>query len=566
MTEGGRASNQLPRLGIQALLIGVLGACSSEAPESGAGEAPEAWFEERGQLAGVDFTHRTGATGAFLFPEMMGGAVALLDFDADGDLDLFFGQSGSLVSPGAEPDGHRLYRNIGEGKFEDATPGSGVDVGGYAMGVSAADYDNDGRTDLYITNVGENKLLHNDGGGHFSDVTSTAGVGGKVWSTSSAFVDYDGDGDLDLFVVNYVRWSLKTEKECYEASGQRTYCGPHSYNAPGRDLLFRNEGNGGFTDVSVAAGLSAGFGNGLGVVAGDFNGDDLPDFFVANDRTDDQLWINQGDGTFHDDAYLAGCAVDSNGTARAGMGVDTGDVDDDGDLDLIVVNLHGEDDGYYRNEGRFFVEETTVAGIGLTSRAYTRFGVGFEDFDNDGDLDLYQANGRVTLVATHFSEDPFAEPNVLLERTAQGKWAPVEPRGGVAEELSFTSRGAAFGDLDNDGGIDVVVTNRDAAPHVLFNTQRGRGHWLIARVLERHGSDAIGARVFLPEGPTRRRRDVRAASSYCSSSDPRVHFGLMGPAPVERLEVRWPDGTVEIFGPFDVDSIVTLNRGAGRVD
>lgn len=550
------------------LLVALLGGCDSgtrvaDAPAPAAAGAP--WFEERASLAGLDFRHSTGAAGEYLFPETLGGSVALFDADGDGDLDLFFGQGGSLADRESVGGQHRLFENQGTGTFTDVTAGSGVDVPGYSMGVAVGDVDGDGLEDLYITNVGPNVLLRNRGGGRFEDVTIAAGVAGSEWSTSACFVDYDIDGDFDLFVCNYVSWSLESDKECFEASGRRTYCGPHSYNASMPDRLYRNEGGGRFVDVSEESGISARFGNGLGVVAVDVNDDGLPDLFVANDLAEDQLWIGLGDGTFRDEAYLAGVAVGSDGAERAGMGVDAADVDDDGDMDLIVVNLHGELDGFYRNEGRYFVECTTEVGIGAVTRKYTRFGVGFQDFDNDGDLDLYEANGRVTLVGQTFDEaDPFAEPNVLLERTPDGKWRAVEPLGGTRPVLIDTSRGAAFGDVDGDGGVDIVVANSISAPYLLHNVVAERGRWIRARAVAASGSAAIGARVTLEREGKRFRRDIRPGFSFCSSSEPIAHFGLGETLEEATLEVRWADGGREEFGPFAVDQQVTLVQGQGR--
>lgn len=532
-------------------------------PQAGP-SAGSPWFEERAAAAGITFRHRTGASGKYFFPEMNGGGAAALDLDDDGWLDLFFAQSGKVDAAEGEVYSHGLFRNRGDGTFEDLTVGSGVDTGGYAMGVTAGDFDGDGRTDLYVANVGPNVLLRNAGGGRFEDVTASAGVAGDVWSSGAAFSDFDSDGDLDIYVCNYVYWSIATDKQCFEESGRRTYCGPQSYDAPVPDQLFRNDGDGRFTDVSEAVGLNVAFGNALGVVSADFNGDGRLDFFVANDRNDDQLWINQADGKFRDDALIAGCAVDRDGTARAGMGVDAGDVDNDGDLDLIVVNLHGEFDGFYRNEGRYFVEETTSAGIGLATRAYTRFGVGFGDFDNDGDLDLYQANGRVGLLGTPIVEDPYAEPNVLLENVGDVKWRPVEPQGGTREVLIHTSRGAVFGDFDNDGGVDIVVVNSNEAPYLLHNVREGRGHWLLLDVRGANGAPAVGARVYLEHGEERMRRDVLPCTSYASSRDPRVHFGLGARGEVPEVEVHWLDGAVERFGPLEVDALSRLQQGQGR--
>ncbi len=547
------------------LALAFLCACSPDTKEEpSAPSAGTVWFREVGASAGLTFVHNSGARGEFLFPEQNGGGVALLDFDADGFLDIFMLQGGQIQTAATERTSHGLFRNRGDGTFEDVSAGSGVQVKGFGIGVVAGDYDNDGLTDLYLLNVGPNVLLRNAGDGKFEDTTERAGVGDRVWSSSGCFSDYDGDGDLDLYVTNYVYWSLSTDRECYEQSGRRTYCGPHSYNAPVPDHLYRNEGDGTFVDVSSEAGLATRYGNGLGVVSADFNGDGKLDFFVANDRTEDQLWMNQGDGTFKDEARVIGCAVDRNGMSRAGMGVDCADVDDDGDPDLIVVNLHGELDGFYRNEGHYFFEQTTSAGIGLVTRSYTRFGVGFVDFDNDGDLDIYQANGRVTLVGEALAEDPYAEPNVLLIRSEQGKWRKSSLQGGTSQSLVHTSRGAAFGDFDNDGGMDVVVANANSSPYLLRNEHSQRGHWLILDVLTPGGSPAIGASVFAPLEGRQIRRDVLPGRSYASSSDPRVHLGLGKLGEIPRLEVLWVDGRREAFGPFQADQKVALRQGQGR--
>ena len=295
----------------------------------------------------------------------MGGGAALFDMDADGDLDLYLVQSGSVLDGGKKDPSNRLYRNRGDGTFEDATAGSGTDVGGYGMGVASGDYDNDGDPDLFVTNAGPNVLLRNDGQGRFTDATAGAGVAGKGWSTSAAFVDYDTDGDLDLFVLRYINWAVASELQCFSLMGTPDYCSPRNYDAPLSSVLYRNNGNGTFTDVSQAAGLHAAFGNGLGVVVSDVNRDGRPDLFVANDAMPNQLWINQGQGRFEDRALVMGTAVDEDGTAKSGMGVDAKDVDDDGDEDLLVVNLDGESDSFFRNDGTVFQRRDRGGGPSL---------------------------------------------------------------------------------------------------------------------------------------------------------------------------------------------------------
>ncbi|MFT5051838.1 MAG: hypothetical protein ACI8QZ_003267, partial [Chlamydiales bacterium] len=416
-----------------------LGSCSGGSQTQGgkAARTPgEPWFEEVSQASGLVFEHTSGHEREFLFPEIMGGGAALFDMDGDGDLDAYLVQSGTLRVKPDDPApavcANQLFRNRGDGTFENITEGSGAGDRGYGMGVATGDFDGDGDVDLYLTNVGRNTLLRNDGAGQFTDVTSAAGVGNHSWGTSAAFLDHDLDGDLDLFVCNYVAWTLAGNLDCVGLRGQPDYCSPNSLAAPQPDTLYRNNGDGSFTDVSAQAGLRQAFGNGLGVTCGDFDGDGWVDIFVANDQMSNQLWHNGGDGTFTDVALEAGCALDSNGKAKAGMGTHCADVDDDGDLDLIVVNLHAQADSFYRNQGAWFRDDTARVGLGAATRRYTRFGTGWVDFDNDGRLDLFQANGRVTLPSQQPADggDPLAEPNVLMRGTDQGRFEVVEPAGG----------------------------------------------------------------------------------------------------------------------------------------
>lgn len=559
-----------------AFAVGGLAACGRgaepppQAPRLEADAGPP-WFEEIHERAGIGFVHASDAgAGTRRFPEIMGGGVALLDLEGDGDLDLYFVQSGELESPGiASGSGNELYANDGSARFRNVSAGSGADDRGYGMGVAAGDFDQDGRTDLYVTNVGPNALLANRGDGRFEDVSFRAGAAVPSWSTSAAFLDPDADGDLDLWVCNYVAWVAGQEPACTTPAGRPDYCSPNSFHAPVPDTLLANAGDGTFVDVSAEAGLLTRGGNGLGVVAGDFDGDGWLDVFVANDQMENHLWRGVGELRFQESALRTGCAVDSNGAPKAGMGALAEDVDDDGDLDLLVVNLRAQADSFYRNQGSWFEDDTARIGLGSVSRPYTRFGVGWIDFDDDGRLDLYQANGRVVIASEveSRSADPYAEPNLLFAGGPDGRFRAVSPEGGVTPALVHTSRGAAFGDLDGDGGVDVVVVNRDAPPYVLRNVAPRRGHWIRFRVLEEHGRDALGAVLTValdPEGKGRTlRRDVRSAYGYCAASDPRVHVGLGALTVVARVDVRWPGGEVERFGPFEADREVTLTRGTG---
>jgi hypothetical protein len=539
------------RLITACLLMLTVSACRDAPRDS-------AWFREEALDRGVDYRYESGADGRYYFPEIMGGGAAVVDVDDDGDLDLYLVQGGAVEGGGRRP-GNRLLLNDGSGRFTEAMA-SGAGDRGYGMGVTAGDYDNDGDADLYVTNWGRNALLRNDGAGRFTDVTEAAGVGDPGWSTAAAFTDLDADGDLDLFVVNYLRWSIATAKSCY-ALNVRTYCGPLADDAA-PDRLYRNDGDGTFTDVTATAGLAASHGSGLGIVSADFDGDGRFDVFVANDGMPNRLWVNKGDLRFDDEALLRGCAMDDHGLAKAGMGVAAGDVDDDGDQDLLVVNLVDQSDSFYRNLGTHFADHSSRVGLAVATRRYTRFGVVLADFDNDGDLDLYQANGRVKHDPEHAAPDVFAEPNVLFEYDAG--FMPVPGPVSSPEPLVHTSRATTAGDLDNDGGMDLVVINRDARAYVLMNRASRGANWVRFRVLDASGRDAHGAVVSARVGGQRRWRSVQPAASYLSSNDPRVHFGLGSEPGVSGVQVRWPTGETGAYGDFDAGSTHVLRFGSAH--
>jgi enediyne biosynthesis protein E4 len=560
-----------------AVLAVVLAACAGEegipgthareaqaaGPDPPGAARPGPWFREEARLRGLVFDHVSGhRPGRYLMPEIMCGGAALCDVDADGDLDAYLVQAGALEAEPASRPGNQLFRNDGAGRFVDVTAGSGADHRGYGMGVACGDADGDGRVDLYVTNTGPNALLKNLGEARFADVTREAGVGDAGFGSSAVFADYDRDGDLDLFALNYLHWSIATELDCFNGFGSPDYCSPQTYSSPARGVLYKNRGDGTFEDATVQAGLDRAFGCGLGVVAADFNGDERPDFFVANDGTPAQLWINQGNGGFKDEAVFAGCAVDQDGRAKAGMGVTVGDVDADLDLDLLVCNLANQTDSFFRNEGGLFRDSTAIAGLGMASRPFTRFGMAWHDFDQDGELDLYQANGRVNRQTRTYSDDPFAEPNLLFRGTG-ARFTEVAPRGGTEPMLVATSRAAAFGDVDGDAAIDILVVNRDGPAHLLINTVPGRGQGILLRPVLPSGADALGARVELKVGGRKVMRDVRAAYSYQASNDPRVHVGLGSATRAEDVTVIWPDGAREAFGAFEAGAVAVLRHGAG---
>jgi hypothetical protein len=548
---------RVPALALAAPL--VLAACAPD-------DAPaRPWFRSVAAERGLDWTHVRGAEQRHWFPEIMGGGVGLLDVDRDGALDVYLVQSGEL--PGPSPAGsNRLFRNLGGARFADVTDERGGGDQGYGMGCACADADGDGDVDVLVTNVGPNALLVNDTG-VLRDATAAAGVGDPGWGTSAAWLDHDADGDLDLYVVNYLRWSHEREIPCRSPLGGQDYCSPLNYDAPARDLLYLNAGDGRFTDVTEAAGLGAAFGNGLGVVATDVDGDGRVDLYVANDMMPNQLWMNRGDGGFDERALYAGCAVNRDGASEAGMGVVAVDVEDDGDFDLFVTHLRDETNTFYRNQGGRFTDHTPALGLGGPSLPFTGFGAGSHDFDRDGVLDIFVANGAVTRGRTTYDPaDPYAEPDQLYrgERDATGalRFTEVLPRGGALAARSANSRGAAFGDLDSDGDIDVVVVNNGGPVTLLENLATG-GEWIGLDLCERGGGPAEGAVARIESGGRTRTRLASAAGSYCSSSDPRILCGLGAEAGPVHVTVRWTDGAEERFGPLDTGRHHVLRRAAG---
>jgi hypothetical protein len=546
------------------LAAAALAACDSG---PGAGQAAaDSWFVESAAELGIDFEHVSAFEQRFDFPEIMGGGAALFDRDGDGDLDLYLVQSGDLRAPEGERPPNRLFENRGGGAgFVDVTEASGAGDRGYGMGCAVGDYDADGDLDLYVLNVGPNVLLRNDDG-RFTDVTAQAGVGHAGWGSSAAFLDYDGDGALDLFVVNYLRWSTKTERECRFPKEFRDYCNPNSYDAPAQDVLYRGLGDGRFEDATEAAGLAGTLANGLGVACGDFDGDGTLDVYVANDMNANQLWLNRGDGSFRDGALLSGCALSGTGFAESGMGVQSVDLDGDGRLDLFLSHLRRQSNTLYRNGGAGLFDDVTArAGLSASSLPFTGFGLGAHDFDRDGQLDLFVANGEVTVPETGIGEgDPYVQANLLYRGLGGTTFEEVSPRGGTAPELLATSRGAAFGDLDADGDVDVVVVNRDLAVHVLVNRAGAGREWVAFDVRDRRGSTALGARVRVRAGEAFTAwRLVDPAYSYGSASDVRAHFGLGAHTEVEVL-VRWRDGSEQDFGRLAAGRVHELRQAKAR--
>lgn len=532
------------------------------------------WFSRIGAESGLDFRHSSGQSGRFWFPEIETGGIGLIDYDRDGLLDVFCVDGGSLEPGAPRPPQHRLYRNLGDWKFTDVTRAAGLECpDGYGMGCAVGDYDGDGFADLYVTQLGSNRLYHNQGNGTFTDVTRHAGVAVNSWSTSAAFVDYDGDGHLDLLVANYVRWSPAVEKECVSTGGRRDYCGPMTYNAPLPPTLFHNRGDGTFEDVTIDAGLTRAFGNGLGVATGDFDHDGRIDLFVANDAMANQLWLNQGGGKFVDDALLRGAGLNAVGVPRAGMGVAAVDLLQRGWLDLYVTHLVGEGHGLFLNRSGQFTDNISPDGPMAGTSPFTGFGLAFADFDNDGKPDLYLAHGRVRLGAgvgggtgagVGPDSDPYAEPNSLRRGLGQGRFEEVLPAGGVLPAGVGTSRGLAAGDLDNDGAIDLVVIERDAPVTVLRNRMGQGHHWVQFDLRDREGRDVRNAILQLESGGRIQWRQHQPNEGYCSSQDPRSHFGLGNETRAVRLRVRWPDGKAEEFDALAVDRLHRIQAGHGK--
>ncbi len=572
-------------------------------------------------VSGLQFTHTSGARGDYFLFETMGAGAAFFDYDDDGLVDLYLvngfdlpawtrqivpinlarqdqegywvtedyapplrfeGQADSAMyalsqATSQNPQRNRLYRNQGGGRFADVTHKAGVGDTGYGMGCAVGDYDNDGHADLYVTNYGPNALYHNQGNGRFADVTHKAGVGDPHWSTSAAFVDYDQDGDLDLYVVNYLDFTLENNRICggfldarSEVGGRvrkiaperRTYCSPRRYNgAP--DILYRNEGNGRFVDITREAGVFSLFGKGLGITIGDLDDDGAIDLYIANDGTRNFLYRNNGDGSFTDSALRAGAAYNAAGQAEASMGVDAGDFDNDGDLDLFATHFSRESNTLYRNDGaNTFADISEEAGLAQPSLSFLGFGTFFFDADNDGDLDLFVANGHVRDRVRLIEPDlRYAQSNQLFENTSAGTYIDASAFSGPIFQDAYVSRGAAFADIDNDGDLDILVTNCNGPARLYCNQLASRAHWLSLRLIgTRTNRDAIGARVRLTCGTRTQVREVHTSGTYLSANGVRLHFGLGDCTEVDGLEIRWPDGSRQEMQRVPVDRFLVVEQ------
>ncbi len=545
----------------------LLGGCDRSGPPAAQERPPdpvEVRFADVTEAAGISFRHETGAFGRKWLPETMGSGCAWLDYDLDGRPDLF------LVNSAPWP-GHRtgrratqaLYRNRGDGTFEDVTARAGLDVELYGMGAAVGDVDNDGDPDLFVNALGADRLFSNRGDGTFEDVTVRAGVSDPGFGSSATFLDYDRDGDLDLFACNYVRWSPETDIFCTLDGVNKSYCTPESY--PGAtNRLWRNLGGGRFEDVTRPAGVHNDTGKSLGVVVFDHDGDGLQDIAVSNDTQPNYLYRNRGDGAFTEVGRYVGMAFSETGVARAGMGIDAGDYDGCGRESLVITNFSNEMIGLYHNEGpELFVDDAAMAGVGNPSLLTLGFGAFFFDVDLDGWLDLFVANGHVEPDVNRVQKEvAHAQPPHLFRNLGGGRFEDVAPRAGDALRQPLVGRGAAYADYDGDGDLDVAVTTNGGPARLFRNETRPAGRWLRVNLVgTRSPRDAFGARLVLAVGGRRLVRTLRGATSYLSQSEKTVTFGLDGASGADALEIVWPSGARQSLRDLPADRSITIVEG-----
>jgi len=549
-----------------------LSACGSLLLLVTAASTPEVGFSDVTKAVGLTFAHRNSATSTKYLVETMGGGVALLDYDNDGRLDVFLTNGAKIGDPmpnGTQPDKsdpafwNRLYRQGSDGTFVDVTERAGLTgmpQNRYGMGVAAGDYDNDGFTDLYVTNFGANTLYHNNGNGTFTDVTSRAGVAAGGWSASAGFLDYDNDGKLDLFVTRYVEWSFQNNRYCGEKKpGYRSYCHPDNYDGMS-DILYHNNGDGTLTDVSAKAGIAGSPGKGLGVSFADYDNDGFIDIYVANDSVQSFLFHNNGNGTFTEAGLLVGVGFNEDGKTFAGMGVDFADYDNDGRPDIVVTDLSNERYMLFRqNPDGSFRDVTNSTGVGGATLPFSGWSTHFFDYDGDGWKDLFVAQGHVMDTIEKTAPNlKYLQPPLLLRNESAHF---VRVNAGEVFQQEWAGRGAAFGDLDNDGDVDIVLSNVGQGAVVLRNDGGNRNNWLQVRTVgTRSNRDGIGSRVKVVSASGTQYYTVTTAVGYLSASDKRLTVGLGRDTLATQVEIRWPSGTVQAFANVKAGQTLTATE------
>ena len=524
-------------------------------------------FTDITERSRLKFINDPAVEGKYFFPEVMGFGCAFLDYDNDGRLDIYLINGAWRQNITTTPLENHLYHQENDGTFRDVTHASGAAGHGYGQGIAVGDIDNDGDVDIFLSNYGPDVLLRNNGNGMFSDITAESGIRDEAWGTSAAFLDYDRDGFLDLYVANYVAYDEHIT--CTDKAGRPDYCGPSGFQgAP--DILYHNLGHDQFHDVSKHSHIAEKSMKGMGVVVGDFNSDGWHDIYVANDGEPNNLWINDRNGAFADQAAGLGAAVNVLGQPEAGMGLAAGDIDNDGDFDFFVTHLRNETNTFFHNMGAAgFQDDTATSGLGGPSLPYTGFGTAFVDFDNDGNLDVPVVNGRVIrgprLPKNSKSYwDDYAEPNLFFENNGNGSFQNINQRALAFTSPVENSRGLAVGDVDNDGDVDFLILNAGGPARLLRNDVLHTNHWLMVRAVDSSlNRDAVGAVLMLETGGRKITRLLSPAGSYESSSDFRVLFGLGSNGSFSAIRVLWPDGTAESFAGGSADRSITLRKGSG---
>lgn len=522
-------------------------------------------FTDVTATTGIRFHHEDGRSGAHYFLETLGAGAAWFDYDQDGDIDIYFVNGADLPGMKSDvPPTNALFRNNGDGTFTNVTDDAGVGDSGYGFSCAVGDYDNNGFPDLYITNFGANVLYQNNGSGTFSDVTAQAGVGDSLWGASSAFADYDNDGYLDLFVANYVQFEVDSNPEC-GTIGVRTHCGPGAFQGTA-SVLYRNSGDGTFTDVTEESGVWNPNGKGMGVIWCDYDNDADLDLFVANDKVEDWLYRNEGDGTFKDVGLTSGVALNEMGAPYSSMAPVFGDIDNNGWFDLAITNFQDEPNSVYYNDGDgFFSDITYRSGIGGPSLTRLAWGADFADLDSDGWLDLFVATGHLEEnVQLLNPTTTYPQQNQLFLNRGDRTFDDVSDSSGDGLLLKRVSRGAAFGDFDNDGDVDILITNSNQSPDLLRNDTANNNRWLVfTAVGTRSNRSGIGTRIKVSAGGSVQMREIKSGGSYPSHSDMRLHFGLGESAAAEYIEIRWPSGLIEHYKDVRSNRFLIATEGKG---